>query len=154
MSREWSLREATSADFHAWGVLRARLWDDSADMVVADDDMAAAIDPSRPATAFLAVDDEGRPFGFIEVALRHDYVNGSESSPVGFVEGWYVDPDWQGRGVGRALVAAAARWTRDRGCSELCSDALIDADASHAAHRACGFEETERVVYFRKSLSR
>ncbi|MGG6463458.1 aminoglycoside 6'-N-acetyltransferase [Solilutibacter silvestris] len=153
MSRDWSLREATPADFTAWGALRARLWDDSPDAVMESDDMGAAIDSSRPATTFLAVDDGGRPFGFIELAIRHDYVNGSESSPVGFVEGWYVDPDWQGGGVGRALVAAGARWTRDHGCSELCSDALIDACESHAAHRACGFEETERVVYFRKSLT-
>lgn len=152
MSRGWTLREATPVDFAAWGALRARLWDDSADIVVEDGDMRAAIDPGRPATAFLAVDDDGRPFGFIEVAVRHDYVNGSESSPVGFVEGWYVDDAWQGRGIGRALVDAAAAWARVHDCEELCSDALIDADESHAAHRACGFEETERVVYFRKLL--
>ena len=153
MSCDWVLREATSADFPAWSRLRARLWDDSVDVVIGDDDMRAAIDPSRPATAFLAVDGDGQPFGFIEVALRHDYVNGSESSPAGFVEGWYVDDDWQGQGVGRALVDAAAAWTRAHGCDELCSDAMLDAVESHAAHRACGFDETERVVYFRKALA-
>ena len=154
MSGDWTLREATPGDFPAWGRLRACLWDDSAGEVMGNDDMRAAIDPSRPATAILAVDDGDRPFGFVEVAVRHDYVNGSESSPVGFIEGWYVDAGWQGRGVGRALIDAAAGWVRSQGCDELCSDALIDADASHAAHRACGFEETERVVYFRKALQR
>ena len=154
MSRAWSLRQATPADFAAWGALRARLWDDSPEVVVDDEDMAAAIDPARPATAFLAVDEAARPFGFVEVALRHDYVNGSEDSPVGFIEGWYVDDGWQGEGAGRALIEAAGDWTRGHGCDELCSDAMLDALQSHAAHRACGFEETERVVYFRKSLAR
>ncbi|PNS07448.1 aminoglycoside 6'-N-acetyltransferase [Solilutibacter silvestris] len=153
MSDGWTLRPATPADFAAWGALRARLWDDSADIVAEHDDMRTAIDPARPATTFLAVDHDGRPFGFIEVAIRHDYVNGSESSPVGFIEGWYVEDGWQGRGIGRALVDAAAAWTRARGRDELCSDAMLDADESHAAHRACGFEETERVVYFRKPVT-
>ena len=51
-----------------------------------------------------------------------------------------------------ALIAAVEAWTREQGCTELASDALIDNAASHAAHAACGFEETERVVYFRKPL--
>ena len=54
--------------------------------------------------------------------------------------------------AGRALIAAVEAWTREQGCTELASDALIDNAASHAAHAACGFEETERVVYFRKPL--
>ena len=55
--------------------------------------------------------------------------------------------------AGRALVAAVELWTREQGCTELASDALLDNEASHRAHAACGFEETERVVYFRKHLS-
>lgn len=34
----------------------------------------------------------------------------------------------------------------------MASDALLDNAGSHAFHEAVGFEETERVVYFRKSL--
>jgi hypothetical protein len=32
------------------------------------------------------------------------------------------------------------------------SDALLDNDASHAAHGRCGYQEVERLVMFRKSL--
>ena len=70
----------------------------------------------------------------------------------GPLEAWYVDAACRGRGIGRALIAAVEAWTREQGCMELASDALIDNAASHAAHAACGFEETERVVYFRKPL--
>jgi aminoglycoside 6'-N-acetyltransferase I len=102
--------------------------------------------------ALIAFDDEDRAVGMAEASLRRDYVNGTESSPVGFLEAWYVDAGHRGRGVGRALVAAVEDWTRAQGCSELASDALLGNAASHAAHAACGFEETERVVYFRKPL--
>ena len=108
--------------------------------------------PSARTVLLKAFDAEGRAIGLAEASLRHDYVNGTEGSPVGFLEGWYVDPAWQGRGVGRALVAAVEAWTRGQGCTELASDASLDNTGSHAAHAACGFEETERVVYFRKRL--
>ncbi len=102
--------------------------------------------------ALIAVDDGGQAIGMAEASLRHDYVNGTDGSPVGFLEAWYVDASHRGRGVGRALIAAVEAWTRQQGCTELASDALLDNTASHAAHAACGFEETERVVYFRKVL--
>jgi aminoglycoside 6'-N-acetyltransferase I len=50
------------------------------------------------------------------------------------------------------LIAAAEQWSLDRNCSEIASDALLENAASHAMHRSLGFQETERVVYFRKQL--
>lgn len=148
----FDVRPATLADAPAWSAMRVALWPDEAD-VAAPAEMARQIDAARDAVAFLACDAGGSAIGFAEATLRHDYVNGTGSSPVGFLEGWYVAPEWRGRGVGRALVAAVERWSQERGCSELASDALLDNAASHAAHAACGFEETERVVYFRKPLA-
>jgi aminoglycoside 6'-N-acetyltransferase I len=92
------------------------------------------------------------PLGFIEGSLRADYVNGTESSPVGFVEGVYVDPAWRRRGVARRLFAAVEDWARARGCRELASDALLENEASQGAHLALGFRETERVVYFVRNI--
>jgi aminoglycoside 6'-N-acetyltransferase I len=148
----FDVRPATLADAPAWGAMRLALWPDEVD-VAAPAELAHAIDAARDAAAFLACDAGGVAIGFAEAALRHDYVNGTGSSPVGFLEGWYVTPDWRGHGVGRALVAAVERWSHERGCIELASDALLDNAQSHAAHAACGFEETERVVYFRKPLA-
>lgn len=152
MKAEWRVRRGADADVGAWAELRAALWpeDDAASHAV---EIRRALARPRATTAFLAFDAEGRACGFAEATLRRDYVNGTESSPVGFLEGWYVTPEARGRGAGRALVAAVEQWTREQGCAELASDALLDNETSHHAHAACGFEETERVVYFRKRLS-
>lgn len=152
MSKGFAVRAATAADASAWGRLRRALWPDE-DADWNPEDVADALGRDRPATAFLACAADGTVVGFAEATLRRDYVNGTQRSPVGFLEGWYVAPDWRGRGVGRALVIAVERWTQAQGCSELASDALLDNADSHAAHAACGFEETERVVYFRKPLA-
>ena len=95
----------------------------------------------------------GSAIGLAEAELRTDYVNGTTTRPIAFLEGLYVVPGQRRKGVGRALVAAVAQWGRDRGCRELASDALADNTISHAMHRALGFEETERVVFFRRSLA-
>ena len=81
-----------------------------------------------------------------------EYAEGCNSSPVGFVEGWYVDPEARRSGVGRRLVEAAEDWAREAGCTEMASDSLIDNDEGHRAHEAIGFTEVERLVCFRKSL--
>jgi len=94
----------------------------------------------------------GGVVGFAEASIRRDYVNGCETSPVAFVEGLYVTPHHRHGGVARALVAAVERWAKAQGLRELASDAMLDNEQSHAMHRALGFSETERVVYFRKAL--
>lgn len=148
MTDGWNIRQGTTGDAAQWAPLRQALWpDEDAALLAAEiEDMLAS-----GAVAFLAFN-QGVAIAFAEAALRHDYVNGTESSPVGFLEGWYVAPHWRGKGVGRALLAAVEKWVGDQGCREFASDALLDNTASLAAHVACGFEETERVVYFRKRL--
>jgi aminoglycoside 6'-N-acetyltransferase I len=101
---------------------------------------------------FVAYTESNQAVGFIEVAVRTDYVNGTETSPVAFLEGIYVVPEARRRGIARALVATAERWTIDSGCREFASDAAIDNKLSHTMHRALGFVETERVVFFRKKV--
>lgn len=90
--------------------------------------------------------------GFAEASLRHDYVNGCETSPVAFLEGIYVAPEYRRRGIARALCDAVEEWALGHGCTEFASDAPIDNEESHQMHAALGFEEMERVVCFRKTL--
>ncbi|AZW16199.1 GNAT family N-acetyltransferase [Bordetella hinzii] len=94
-----------------------------------------------------------RAVGLAEAALRRDYVNGCETSPVAFLEGLYVVPDSRRQGVGAALCAEIERWGREQGCREFASDTALDNHASQALHRRLGFAETERVVFFRKPLA-
>lgn len=102
--------------------------------------------------AFVARDPRAGLLGFAEVAVRTDFVNGCEHRPALFLEGIYVRPEHRGQGVARALCEAAARWGLEQGCREFASDVYVDDEQSLAAHKGLGFEETERVVYFRKSL--
>ena len=89
--------------------------------------------------------------GFLEVGTR-PYAEGCESSPVAFIEAWYVDPDIRRQGIGRALFAAAEQWARGQHLSEIASDTLIENEISIAAHKALGYEEVERIVCFRRDL--
>src|SRR5262249_35071271 len=93
----------------------------------------------------------GRAVGFLELDYRK-YAPGCTSSPVPFIEGWYVEPAHQRQGIGRALVAAAEDRARAEGYLEIASDVEQGNSTGEAAHRALQFEEIERVVCFRRDL--
>ena len=141
---------ATLQDATAWFALRRALWPEASDAEHHVDIARIASDPARYG-AFLARDGGGA-VGFAEASLRHDYVNGCETSPVGFLEGIYTVPARRQEGVAGALTHAVEQWTRERGCTELASDALLENVDSQRMHVALGFAETERVVGFRKVL--
>lgn len=134
-----------------WLALRELLWPESTREDHAAEMDRVAEDPFRFGQ-FVARDEAGARLGFAEVSLRTDYVNGTESSPVAFIEGLFVLPHARRRGVAGALMAEIVAWGRARGCSELASDALLDNTGSHAMHAALGFTETERVIFFRRAL--
>jgi aminoglycoside 6'-N-acetyltransferase I len=89
--------------------------------------------------------------GFISFSVRA-WAEGCESSPVPYIEGWWVAPDLRGSGVGRALVDAVERWCLEHGHHELGSDVEVDNEVSLRAHAALGFEPTLRLQFFRKRL--
>jgi aminoglycoside 6'-N-acetyltransferase I len=135
-----------------WIALRAELWPELT-VEQHQDDLAKlrAID-SRPLVGFLALDDN-KAVGFAEAALRRAGVNGCDTLNVAFLEGIWVQPHYRRRGIASALIAATEQWARKIGCTEFGSDALLHNTVSHSMHAALGFEETERVVYFRKRLT-
>lgn len=142
--------QALDADDPGWLARRRALWPDATDEEHRREMAAIVAEPGRYA-AFV-VRSGGATVAFAEASVRHEYVNGTASSPVAFLEGLAVAPEAWRQGHARRLVDAVAAWGRARGCAELASDALADNDAGLLAHRAVGFEETERVVFFRKAL--
>lgn len=104
--------------------------------------------PTDRSATFVAEASGGELLGFVELSVRN-YAEGCATDRVGYCEGWYVRPEHRRSGVGRALMAAGVEWSRARGCTEFASDALLENELSHAAHRALGFEETGRVVTFK-----
>jgi aminoglycoside 6'-N-acetyltransferase I len=97
------------------------------------------------------IDRGGRLGGYVEVGTR-PYADGCDSSPVAYVEAWYVDEDLRRQGWGGRLFAAVEEWARVHGHSELASGALLDNEPSIAAHKSLGFIEVERQVHFAKRL--
>jgi aminoglycoside 6'-N-acetyltransferase I len=151
MAPKLTIERCNSLDQPGWLDFRLALWTDA----TAEDHRAyMAISLAQPERflQLMMYDQNRAPIGFIEGSIRSDYVNGTETSPVGFVEGVYVTPEWRRKGIARQLFAAIGDWAQARGCRELASDALLDNVASQRAHVALGFKETERVVYFSKKL--
>ena len=151
MSSKTVIERCSSLDQPGWLELRLALWPDA----TADEHrgyMAISLAQPERYLQLMMYDERRQPLGFIEGSIRSDYVNGTGSSPVGFIKGVYVVPSRRRKGVARQLYAAIADWAKARGCRELASDALVDNEVSQRAHRALGFRETERVVYFTKAL--
>ncbi|MBQ6290470.1 MAG: GNAT family N-acetyltransferase [Clostridia bacterium] len=89
--------------------------------------------------------------GFAHCQLRHDYVEGTESSPVGYLEGIYVKETDRGEGIARKLLTACEDWAGEKGCAEFASDCEVTNTVSQHFHEAVGFEEANRLVaYVRK----
>lgn len=93
-----------------------------------------------------------KPVGFAQCQLRHDYVEGTETSPVGYLEGIYAAEGYRRRGVARKLLAACESWAREKGCSEFASDCELTNLESQKFHAAIGFEEANRIVAYTKKL--
>ena len=95
---------------------------------------------------------DGRYVGFMNLSIRSDYVNGTDTSPVVFVEAIYILPDYRHRGIGRKFIEYAEKYAKDRGITQLASDCYIDNDLSERFHKSCGFIEKERVICFVKNV--
>ena len=150
------IRHATEGDVEAWAAMRLALWpDDGPDTHLREARRFFAEPRQGPGTmpeaVLVAEGADGRLIGFAEVSRRH-YAEGCATSPVGFLEGWYVAPEHRRAGVGRTLVQAAEAWARELGCREFGSDAVADNLVSALAHHALGFEEVVVIRSFRKSL--
>jgi aminoglycoside 6'-N-acetyltransferase I len=146
-----ALEPCKSTDQPGWLALREALWPETTRQDHLAEMSAFLEDPARYAQ-FVAYRATGEPCGFAEASVPTDHVHGTLSSPVAFLEGLYVAPQDRRQGVAKQLVGAVAQWARQAGCTELASDTALDDEISRAVHRALGFAETERVVFFRKRL--
>lgn len=152
------IRPVEASDANEWLRMRMALWPDSIPDKENSDIKHFLATPARPVLPTLqAVSVCQRPdaglCGFVEVGIRL-YADGCETTDVGYLEAWYVDPDWRNQGIGRALVIAAETWARRQGCREMASDADFTNIVSQTAHQRLGYVETGRVVQFCKALMR
>jgi aminoglycoside 6'-N-acetyltransferase I len=142
---------AEAGDAPDWTAMRTALWPSGGNGEHAAE-IAEILADAGETINLIARNADGVALGFAEAALRRDYVNGCKTSPVAFLEGIFVTPEARGQGVARALVGAVEDWAREQGCTECASDAALENSVSHNMHRALGFAETQRVVFFKKML--
>ena len=142
-------RRATAEDKPEWLRMRLLLWPDVGTAGLTDDMDRMLNDALTP--VFVLQRPEGGLGGFLEAGTRK-YAEDCVTSPVAYVEGWFVDEDLRGRGYGGQLVRAAEDWARSQGLKEMASDTWLDNEVSIRAHFALGFREAERLIHFAKTL--
>src|SRR4030095_3808286 len=148
--RQVSVRPLRETDLEEWYRLRRLLWDETGD----DDhktEMVDILDHYDSQLVLFAEAADGRLVGLLEASIR-PYVEDCETDHVGYLEGWYVEPEFRKMGIGRELVRQAEAWAREKGCTEMASDGEIRNEASRAAHLNVGYGETSRLVHLRKDL--
>jgi aminoglycoside 6'-N-acetyltransferase I len=144
------IRPLRVGDKAEWLRMRQALWPEHTAKDLLAEMNEIMLDSQQP--VFVLARPEGGLGGFIEAALR-PWASGCETHPVGYIEGWYVDPDLRRQGVGAALVRAAEAWALAQSCTEMASDCELWNETSYRAHLALGYEETLRIIQFRKRLS-
>ncbi len=144
-----SIRLITTADYPEWLRMRRLLWPSTKPGEHEREMDRFIADPRTP--VFVAERTGGGLCGFLEAGTR-PYVDGCDTSPVGYIEGWFVDADVRRHGIGGLLVQAAEAWARSIGLKEMGSDTDLTNDVSLSAHLTLGYREVERAIHFAKVL--
>lgn len=144
------VRPVEKADWQEWLRMRRLLWP-SASLAEHEDQMSSYFMCGEGFLSWVAEKSGKHLIGFLEASIR-DVAENCDTRNVGYIEGWYVEPEFRRTGVGRLLVSHAMQWARARGCKEMGSDCELDNEISLKAHLSLGFEETSRLIHFKKRL--
>lgn len=146
---EFTVRRLEKSDLEEWFRLRKLLWDQLSDA----EHHAEMIDIYEHVDTqlILVADVGGRLAGFLEASIR-PFVEDCHTDHVGYLEGWFVEPEYRRYGIGTSLVRNAESWARHKGCTEMASDSEVGNDLSFRAHQKLGYQETSRLVHLRKDL--
>lgn len=129
--------------------LAVQMWEDNVTEELAEE--LAEVIESDEGVIFVAKENE-KIVGFAQCQLRHDYVEGTESSPVGYLEGVFVKEECRNQGIAKELLQACENWALEKGCHEFASDCELENQTSLKFHMSVGFEEANRVICFTKRL--
>ena len=143
------IRKAKIQDLPTLAELACQLWPHhTAGEMLAEYGVSMA----NPEAAFFLAYAGETPIGFAQCQLRHDYVEGTESSPVGYLEGIYVAEEYRKQGVARELLSACESWAKAKGCTEFASDCELTNTERLQFHLNVGFEEANRIICFTKRI--
>lgn len=143
------VKKAEKSDLESAVNLALALWESSSVNELTDEFIDTFAD--NESEIFLKTEN-GTPIGFAQCSLRHDYVEGTESSPVGYLEGIYIKDKFRNKGYAKELLNACEEWAKDKGCCEFASDCELDNVNSLLFHKAVNFTEANRIICFTKKL--
>ena len=143
------IKQARTEDAGFLAALAIQMWKDHTPTEL-EDEFRELVNKDDSICFIRYVDD--RPVAFAQCNLRHDYVEGTESSPVGFLEGIFVSEEYRKKGFAAELLAECEKWAKEKGCTEFASDCELDNEVSLKFHLSVGFEEANRIICFRKGL--
>lgn len=143
------IKAAILADAGAIAKMAVKLWPEHTTEEL-EKEFEGIIGGGKSAVFLLVLEEQ--PVGFAQCQLRNDYVEGTDSSPVGYLEGIFIEQDFRRKGHARELLAACEDWARNQGCTEFASDCELENRDSLAFHLNMGFAEANRVICFTKKL--
>lgn len=143
------IKKAGISDLEKIASLAVLLWNEHAIQDLIDE--FSEIISQGNAQLFLKYEQDV-PIGFAQCQLRYDYVEGTDTSPVGYLEGIFVKEDYRHKGYARELLSECEKWAKAKGCKEFASDCEIDNDSSFNFHKAMDFVEVNRIICFTKKL--
>ncbi len=143
------IRLANSMDLDSLAKLATLLWENH-DYEALTHDFEELIAKDNAAVYLYFV--SNKAVAFAQCQLRYDYVEGTQSSPVGYLEGIFVSKEYRNKGIARKLLEHCEQWATGKGCTEFASDCELTNDESKAFHLAVGFKEVNRIVCFNKNL--
>jgi aminoglycoside 6'-N-acetyltransferase I len=144
-----SIRKANKSDLNEYKRMRKLLWPECS---IDQHELEIDLILSSSGTVLVAEISKSNLIGFAEISIRSDHVEGTTESPVPYLEGWYVDSEFRGKGVGKALIKSAEEFAAGMGFKELASDAEMSNKSSITIHKNLGFKEVERTVHFVKTI--
>jgi GNAT superfamily N-acetyltransferase len=142
-ARQALLRPATAADAPAIRAMIAALIAHSGNPPVTPapaDELAHHMSGPRPDIEGVIAEREGRPVGMV---LFFPWLSTWRGRLNLYIQDLYVEPAERGSGLGRRLLAAAAREGRKRGCKGLLLAVEIGNENAAQFYRGLGFQRIE-----------
>jgi len=143
-----TIRRVTHEDKAEWLRMRKGIW-----LEAPDDYLSFDMDDLLANDDYFVIFacDGDKPIGLTEAQIR-DFAEGCGTSPVGYIEGWFVQEEYRGRSIVGMMTQSAENWIREKGCSEVASDTWLDNEPSIRAHLKMGYTEVERLIHYVKRL--
>lgn len=137
---------ASETHFDAWLTLRKLLWPDAEE--THEREMHDIISSDNQA-AFLMFNPDNEPIGFIEGAL---YLHSPQK--YGYIEGWFMLPQYRGRGYGGQLLGFLEEWFLHHAIALSLSDTIPrEYPLSPRAHAKYGYRELSTLKIYIKELA-